>query len=113
MVQRAGARLRSVMRTFLRISIAVSALGVLLFITGIVFGVAAGGVPYHDGPNAGHVSPPGFSRWLEEISLPLVLSGMFAAVLGIISLIGSSIVLRLATTRKSLMICNPKRNGQS
>jgi hypothetical protein len=44
------------------------AAGICLLGLAVLAGVAAGGVPYPDGPNAGHLSEPGFGRWLENAS---------------------------------------------
>jgi hypothetical protein len=66
----------------LKLSVAALALGILLFGAGIVAGVLAGGVPYHDGPNAGHTSPPGWRRVLEDFSGPVLLAGVSMSTLG-------------------------------
>lgn len=57
-------------------------LGAGLMAVGLIAGVLGGGVPYHDGPNAGHTSEPGLGRVLEESSYWLMLGGLCAAALG-------------------------------
>ena len=64
-------RARAVRRVFLTTGVLAS-LGLLACIAGVFAGVVAGGVPFHDGPNAGFASPPGFRRFLEHLAVPLI-----------------------------------------
>lgn len=71
------------MRRAIMILGALIGISVAGFILGVGAGVAAGGVPYPDGPHAGHLSAPGVGRVLENISGPVMLAGvaMLAATL--------------------------------
>lgn len=58
-------------RVLRRLALSASALGLLSCVAGVAAGLLAGGVPYHDGPNAGFASPPGFRRDVESLVVPL------------------------------------------
>jgi hypothetical protein len=66
----------------LKLSLILLTLGIVLFAAGLVAGVLAGGIPYPDGPNAGHTSAPGPLRVLENLSMPIALAGVSAGALG-------------------------------
>lgn len=75
------------------------AIGICLLGLAILAGVAAGGVPYPDGPNAGHLSEPGFGRWLENASFA-VFPLAFLLTLG--SLAGLAVLALVWLIRRSL-----------
>ena len=52
--------------------LATGALGALLLGAGVAAALLAGGVPFHDGPNAGFASPPGIRRAFEHLAGPLL-----------------------------------------
>lgn len=56
------------MQPLRNIAMAFSGLAVIAIVVFIIGFVLSAGVPYHDGPNAGYVNPPGFRRWLENAS---------------------------------------------
>ncbi len=68
--------------------------GILLTITPFIAFVSAGAIPFHDGPNAGHISGPGWGRWVESVAptasaigLGIALTATVAlAILGIVAL---------------------------
>lgn len=76
-------------RFFPRLILATGALGALLFGAGVSAGLLAGGVPFHDGPNAGFASPPGIRRAFEDLAGPLL-------GVGALLLIATAVMLALA-----------------
>lgn len=83
-------RLRKVARTLL-------VTGIVACAAGVGAGVLAGGVPYHDGPNAGHTSPPGPRRALEVASGPITLAGFAIMAAGAC---GMCVAVGVAATRR-------------
>jgi hypothetical protein len=59
-------------RFLLRLILATGALGALIFGAGVTAALLAGGIPFHDGPNAGFASPPGIRRAIEHLAGPLL-----------------------------------------
>ena len=76
------------MRRVLIISAALVIVGFGLILIAMIMGVAAGSIPYPDGPNAGYASPPGPRRWLEVRSAPTFVGGAMIMVIGCVSLVG-------------------------
>ena len=75
------------------------AAGICLLGLAVLAGVAAGGVPYPDGPNAGHLSEPGFGRWLENASFAVF---PWAFLLSASSLAGLVVLAFLWLIRRAL-----------
>ena len=73
----------SLLRAYLPMLLAagLAFVGIVLFVSGILLGVAAGAVPYPDGPNAGQISTPE-DRWMEDLSGPLIVLGVVLSLLG-------------------------------
>lgn len=65
-------------------SLILSGVGIAFVIVGLACAVFAGGVPYHDGPNAGHLSAPGYGRLLESAGEFCVKVGMVLAPIGLV-----------------------------
>ena len=51
-----------------------------------VFGLSvawAGGVPYIDGPDSGHISGPGLGRWIEQYAPVSAAAGVLLIIIGV------------------------------
>lgn len=90
-------RLNSAKRFFLWTAVAGAA---LFFIATFVLILYGGGVPYHDGPNAGYMTEPGVGRWLELHYDWAAIPGVGFAFVGTVGLLTVGSV-NYARTRKA------------
>jgi hypothetical protein len=67
----------------LAFTLAIAVVGIALFVAGVGMVGLAGGVPYPDGPDSGHLSKPGFGRFLESTGHVLVMVGAVVAAIGL------------------------------
>ena len=75
-------------------------LGVLILLLGLGAALAAGGVPYPDGPNAGYTSPPGWRRALETFSFPAMSVGAVVLAAGLLGVLCSGPPAMVARMRR-------------
>ncbi len=76
------------MRRLFISSIVLICIGGTAFVVWLVMFILVAGVPYHDGPYAGHIHPPGVSQWVEEVALvPLFLGVVLTGLMGLSGLL--------------------------
>ena len=64
------------MRRIVIVSVILCGCGIVLIAASLALGMAIGGIPYPDGPNAGFVSKPGLGRWIETSGIELWMGGI-------------------------------------
>jgi hypothetical protein len=87
----------------LLLSAGLSLAGIAVVLFAVVVGVAIGGIPYPDGPNAGFTSQPGIGRWIETsgvLDWSFGIGALFVIVGGIAcAACGGAWVIRRLRTR--------------
>ncbi len=79
------------MRRLAFISRLLFAAGAAMMLAGVLLGVAAGGVPYPDGPNSGHVAAPGAGRTMDRLGELMLFGGILIFAAGILGLLVAGI----------------------